>query len=108
MAIKHYSLAEQVVFPFLLKKAHLDLVHFPHFNAPIFSRIPAVVTIHDLILSFYPGRSIASSIRRRAYEWTIGSITKRAKKIITVSNYTKKDLTTLLDISEDSIEAIHL
>jgi len=106
--IKHYSFAEQFAFPFVLRKARLDLVHFPHFNAPIFSRIPAVVTIHDLILSFYPGRSIGSSLKRRAYEFTLRSITKRARNIITVSNYTKKDLTTLLDLSEDNIEAIHL
>lgn len=106
--IKHYSFAEQFVFPFVLRRAKLDLIHFPHFNAPIFSRIPAIVTIHDLILSFYPGRSIGSSLKRRAYEFTLRSITKRAKEIITGSNYTKKDLTTLLDLSEDNIEAIHL
>lgn len=54
--IGHYSLAEQTELPGLLKSLKPDLVHFPHFNHPIFYRGKFVVTIHDLTLSQYAGR----------------------------------------------------
>lgn len=36
--IPHYSIREQFVFPYILYRAKLDLMHFPHFNAPIWYR----------------------------------------------------------------------
>lgn len=50
---KWYGFAEQFSFPKLLKKYKLDLVHFPHFNIPIFYTGKFVVTIHDLIHQHY-------------------------------------------------------
>lgn len=54
--IKHYSIKEQIFLPFLIKKLHPDLVHFTHFNKPIFYFGKSVVTIHDLIKHFFKGR----------------------------------------------------
>lgn len=54
--IKHYSIKEQILLPFLIKKLHPDLVHFTHFNKPIFYFGKSVVTIHDLIKHFFKGR----------------------------------------------------
>lgn len=51
---KRYSLKEQIVFLSKLYRAKLDIMHFTHFNAPIFYFRPSVVTIRDLTLSFYP------------------------------------------------------
>lgn len=44
-----YGFAEQFKMPKLLNKYNLDLVHFPHFNVPIFYSGKFVVTVHDLI-----------------------------------------------------------
>lgn len=46
---KWYGFAEQFKLPKLLGQLELDLVHFPHFNVPIFYTGRFVVTIHDLI-----------------------------------------------------------
>jgi glycosyltransferase involved in cell wall biosynthesis len=54
--IKHYSLSEQLLLPFLIRKLKPDLVHFTHFNKPIFYFGKSVVTIHDLIKHFFKGR----------------------------------------------------
>lgn len=105
--VRHYSFGEQVVFPLLIAKEKLDLVHFTHFNAPLAYRGKSVVTIHDLTLSFYPGRKMKSSVHRFAYALTIRSIAQRAKKIFSVSDHTKKDLIEILDIDEDKIVTIH-
>ncbi len=93
-----YGFAEQIKFPILLNKYRLDLMHFPHFNVPLFYRRPFVVTIHDLILLHFPtirGTTLNPFfyyLKFRAYKIIIGHAIRRAKKIITVSNFTKKDI----------------
>jgi glycosyltransferase involved in cell wall biosynthesis len=54
--IRHYSVAEQFLLPFILYKLKPDLVHFTHFNKPLFYFGKSVVTIHDLIKHFFKGR----------------------------------------------------
>ena len=54
--IRHYSLSEQLLLPFLILKQKPDLVHFTHFNKPIFYFGKSLVTIHDLIKHFFKGR----------------------------------------------------
>src|SRR3989344_5912882 len=56
--IPWHSISEQLIFPWLLIKEHLDLVHIPYFNVPIFYPGKFVVTIHDLtILHFDTGKA---------------------------------------------------
>lgn len=93
-----YSFQEQLLFPFTLRKHHLDVVHFPHFNVPLLYRYPFVVTIHDLILLRYPtARNTTKSalvywLKFLAYRVVIGSAVRRARKILTVSRFTERDL----------------
>ena len=93
-----YTLAEQIKFPYLLKKYRLDLMHFPHFNVPILYRGKFVVTIHDLILIHFPTvRSSTLSpliywIKFLVYKVVIKSAIYRSQKIIAVSYFTKKDI----------------
>lgn len=103
----HYSFAEQISFLSLLNKAKLDLMHFTHFNAPIFYNKPYIVTIHDLTLSFFPGKKMNNFIRRFAYRLVMKTVTKKAKKIITVSENTKKDLQKIFNVPEDHIKIIY-
>ena len=103
----HYSLSEQTRFLRVLNQEHLDLMHFCHFNAPIFYRRPCVVTIHDLTLSFFPGKKMTSWIQRLAYHFTLKTITRKAKRIIAVSQNTKADLIQLLSIPESKIQVAY-
>jgi glycosyltransferase involved in cell wall biosynthesis len=103
----HYSWREQVILLGAILKARVDCMHFTHFNAPLLYRRPSVVTIHDLTLSFYPGKKMTSSLHRWAYRTTINAITSRARKIISVSEYTKKDLVHVLGVDEDRVSVIY-
>ena len=47
---------------------NVDLVHFPHWNVPLFFRRPFVVTIHDLEL-FSSNRTRKNTTRGRAVYW---------------------------------------
>ena len=103
----HYSVGEQTGFLKLLNQEKLDLAHFTHFNAPIFYNKPFIVTIHDLTLSFFPGKKMTTLIERAAYHVAIRNVTKKAKKIIAVSEHTKKDLVETLKVPADKITVIY-
>jgi len=55
--IRHYSVLEQILLPFILYREKPDLVHFPHFNMPVFYFGKYVVTIHDMLMHKFKGVS---------------------------------------------------
>lgn len=93
-----YTISEQINMPKILNQYNLDLVHFPHFNVPIFYRRKFIITIHDLILLHFPTlkgtqlNPIFYWIKFFLYKIVIGSAIRRSKKIITVSKFSKKDI----------------
>jgi glycosyltransferase involved in cell wall biosynthesis len=103
----HYSFSEQIGFLKLLNSMALDLMHFTHFNAPIFYKKPFVVTIHDLTVSFFPGKKMTSIFSRLAYNLVIRQVVKNAKVIAAVSANTKKDLIQVLGVPEEKIHVIY-
>lgn len=103
----HYSFAEQTKFLRILNKEKCDIVHFPHFNLPILYRRPFIVTIHDLTVTFYPGRKKNRWFHRLGYNLVIKNAAKRSKKIIAVSHNTKNDIIEHLKIDPEKIEVIH-
>lgn len=103
VAAGHYSLAEQTTFLAALYRQRLDLVHFTHFNAPLFYLRPSVVTIHDLTLSKFPGKKMNSWLHRAAYNLVVRRAVWHARHILTVSQNTACDLQTLLRVSPAKI-----
>jgi len=104
-----YSWQEQIYMPFIIWKEKLDLIHYPHFNVPVFTPCKFVVTIHDLILTHFPTvRATTLSpfiyrLKNLAYQIVIFTAVKRARKIITVSEFTKNDLVSQFKINPDKI-----
>lgn len=93
-----YTLEEQLKMPGLIKRLGVDFMHFPHFNVPMFYRGPYVVTIHDLIITKHPKRRTSTLgvftywLKYLAYKTVVNSAVKRARKIITVSQFSRKEL----------------
>jgi glycosyltransferase involved in cell wall biosynthesis len=52
--IHWYGWAEQWLLPAIYKKIGADLWHFPHWNVPMFPRVPFVLTFHDAIMFTHP------------------------------------------------------
>ncbi|MBN1494969.1 glycosyltransferase family 4 protein [Candidatus Peregrinibacteria bacterium] len=102
-----YSVREQIHFLKILNNEKLDLMHFTHFNAPLFYRKPSVVTIHDLTLFYYPGKKKKGIISRIGYNLAFKNIVKKAKKIIAISYNTKNDLVKLLKADVKKIDVIY-
>lgn len=108
-----YSWQEQILLPIKLKKYKLDLVHFPHFNVPIFYRGRFVITVHDLTLLAWPTRG--NGIRRlfyffkhSAFIFILKNAVKRSEQIIVDSGHTKKDLINKLRIPAHKVKVIYL
>lgn len=93
-----YGFAEQVQLPNILYGLKLDLVHFPHFNIPIFYNGKFVVTIHDLIHQKFKMKRatthdpITYFIKHQAYNLAFSTALKKSKKVITISNYVENEL----------------
>ncbi|MBI2453496.1 glycosyltransferase family 4 protein [Candidatus Peregrinibacteria bacterium] len=104
---RHYSFDEQMSYLQILRLQKLDIMHFTHFNAPIFYHAPSIVTIHDLILSFFPGKKMTKPWHRFGYHFTLKSILRNSKKIIAVSQHTKQDIIDLYNIPPEKIQVVY-
>ncbi|MBI5238271.1 MAG: glycosyltransferase family 4 protein [Deltaproteobacteria bacterium] len=101
-----YSAGEHTYLPFEIKGLAADIVHYPSFNMPLISPYPAVVTIHDLIYYIY--RSSCPGMLAHIYARLIFNITARgARRVITVSGHSKRDIVNLLGIRPDKVTVIH-
>lgn len=89
---KIYGLKEQLRFPYkALRQIKPDVLHVPHYNVPIFYRGKMVVTIHDLTHLVYP-EFLPNKLAYWYARIMFGIAIKKAYKIMTVSESTKKDI----------------
>lgn len=90
-----YRLDEQIRLPKLLNSLKPDLVHFPHFNAPLFYKGKFVVTIHDLIHQHFQMRRatthdpITYKIKQFGYNKVFKNAITKSAKMLVPSNYVK-------------------
>ena len=92
VASSYYSLREQTLFLALLLRYRVDLMHFLHFNAPVFYRRPSVVTIHDLTRFLFPAQKHTGPFHQWAYEEVFRAAIVHARRVIAVSEHTRNDL----------------
>ncbi len=107
--IPWYGLREQFQFRKIISQNNIDLMHFPHWNVPFFYNRPFVVTIHDLLLLHFPTRRasrlgpVLYFVKNFFFRLILRHAAKNAKHIITVSNFSKKDLSKTLRVPEEKI-----
>lgn len=104
--IPHYSLAEQLIFPWILLSHRLDLVHFANFNFPILYPKRFTVTIHDLAYFVFPGHRLKGRIFKWGYYLNMWVGVHRASKIIAVTTYTRDEIVKRLGGSPNKISVI--
>ncbi|MBI5222198.1 MAG: glycosyltransferase, partial [Candidatus Magasanikbacteria bacterium] len=111
--IPWYSWREQVEFKKIIQKEKVDLMHFPHWNVPLFYNDPFVVTIHDLIMYHYP-RPEATTLgpikfwlKDMAHRIVLRHAVKKAKKIIVTSEFTKQDVYKTLGVELEKTIVIY-
>lgn len=104
-----YGVQEQVKFPPLLNTYKLDLVHFPHFNIPIFYRGKFVVTVHDFIHHDFKMKratthsNLVYELKHHVHKYVINQALHRSKKIITVSEFVKNQMMNKWGVNTEKI-----
>lgn len=89
-----------------------SVVHFPYFepfflSLPSVPRTPVVVTVHDLTPLVFP-ENFPAGLKGKL-KWQIQKKhLKDSERIITDSEFSKKDITRLVDISEEKIDVVYL
>lgn len=104
-----YPLWEQVALPRAAEKYGCDILHCTSNTAPLFCKVPIVVTLHDIIYMESSAWSIITgkgsnyqkfgNIYRRI---VVPAIMKKAKKIITVSDFEKKCIGDFFKLQSDN------
>jgi len=101
------SFGEQTKFTRIIKKECPDIMHFPHFNVPLFYNDKFIVTIHDLTVDKYKtaggGKSLAYGLKYFAYKKVIKHAAEKSLKILTLSDFTKKEIRRRLGIAKEKI-----
>lgn len=86
-----------------VSRENLDVFHSPASTIPLAYGKNAVITIHDLAIyknsDWFPKQYFSTRI-------AVPQSLRKARKIIAVSEYTKKDLIDILNIPEEKIEVV--
>ncbi len=96
--INHYSLKEQIKLPKILRNLKPNLVHFLHFNVPVFYKGKYIVTIHDLLMHKQRGLEATTLtpsrylLKRLGYKFIFGRAVKKAVKVIVPSQSVKDEV----------------
>jgi len=110
-----YPLWEQIALPRAAKKMGCQILHCTSNTAPIFTSIPLVVTLHDIIYmesSYFKILRGTGSLYQKfgnAYRKIfVPKIVRKSKKIITVSNFEKNRIGQFFGMGSDSrLEAVY-
>lgn len=111
--ISWHTIQEQMLFPKILEKEQLDLMHFPYFSYPIAYKGKFVITIHDLILHhFATGRAstlpaIVYVAKLASYKFVITYAARHASRIISVSNATRDEIIEHLKVPGEKVIVTH-
>jgi glycosyltransferase involved in cell wall biosynthesis len=99
-----YSLREQLEIARAARGA--DLLHVPHYNAPLLYHGPMLVSIHDVI------HITAPVYRRDVRAWlyarpVLNLVARKADHIVTVSEYSKAQIVDQLRVPSSKVTAIY-
>jgi glycosyltransferase involved in cell wall biosynthesis len=96
---------DAVWYPLALgRRRNADLLHCPTYRGPIHSALPLVVTVHDLAVLRHPR---AFNRWSRLYgPRVVPRVLAAARRVIAVSEFTKRELIELLQVPEDKIRVV--
>ena len=102
----NYSVSEQLRIPYALKREGVTLFHAPHYVLPPLVPCRSVVTIHDCIHLMFP----QYLPNRMAFAYARASIAlaaRRASRVLTVSESSKRDILHFVDAPPEKIDVIY-
>src|SRR3989338_2420936 len=112
VSARPYSFKEQRELPGVVKRLKPDLTHYLHFNVPLFSPQPFVVTIHDLIKHHSKGFNTTTRtiftypFKRLGYHAVVSRAVKSARLIIAPSAWVKTDILAHYKLAADKSKVV--
>jgi len=101
------ALRDVLWYPALLpmRARGLDVLHCTTFRAPLRSRVPLVVTVHDLAAVRFPELFTAWT---RLYARTLlGTVLRAATRVLAVSEFTKRDVVELAGVPAERVDVAY-
>ncbi len=102
----NYSVTEQVTIPLALRRERVTLFHAPHYVLPPLVGCRSVVTIHDCIHLMFP-QYLPNRMALVYARTSIGLAARRATRVMTVSESSKRDILRFVDVPPDKIDVIY-
>ena len=96
--VPHYTFSEQIFYPLKLASLRVDLLYTLHFNTPILIKVPTVVTVHDLIKTYFTGRETTTRapwlyrLKRAGYNLDVRHSLVNASAVIVPTNTVKNQI----------------
>jgi glycosyltransferase involved in cell wall biosynthesis len=92
-------------YPFLLGlESEADVLHCPTYRGPLRSRLPLVVTVHDLAVFRHP--ETFNRWTRTYSPRVVPRVLRAARRVIAVSQFTRRELVELLGVPDDKIRVV--
>jgi glycosyltransferase involved in cell wall biosynthesis len=102
----NYSVAEQVRVPLALRREGVTLFHAPHYVLPPLVSCRSVVTIHDCIHLMFP-QYLPNRLAHAYARTAISLAARRATRVLTVSESSKRDILRFVKMPPDKIDVIY-
>ncbi|MBN2190238.1 MAG: glycosyltransferase family 4 protein [Candidatus Aureabacteria bacterium] len=90
--------------PKSLKKEKPDVLHI-QYHGPVFCGCPTVVTVHDISYEIFPG--YFTFAERLRLHLSVPHFIRKAKSVITVSDFSRKDIIRKYKIKENKIKTVY-
>ncbi len=97
---------EQTLYPQLIRKSGVDLLHSMHYTRPVKLPCASVVTFHDMTFFLYP--ELHTRAKRLFFPLAIRASARQADALTAVSESTRQDAIRVLGISPEKITATQL
>jgi glycosyltransferase involved in cell wall biosynthesis len=96
---------EQFYLPWRAVLDSLDVIHSPLDTVPLFARCPSVMTLHDVNFAAMP--EATSPVQNFIARTLVKISARRARAILTVSEFSRREIAATLNIDPSRIFAVH-
>jgi len=110
---RHYSPAEQIFLPSIIKKENPDITHFLHFNVPLLFTGKFTVTIHDMLMHKFAGLSATTLpapvyyLKQLIYRMIFRKAILGSEKIIVPSHAVENEILDYYKIDRRKLKVIY-
>jgi len=106
-----YPIWEQVLLPRAAELEGCELLHCTSNTAPIWCKVPLIITLHDIIYLesisvFKKSGTWYQKFGNMYRRWVVPTIAKKSRKVVTVSNFEKERIRNFMGLG-DNLTAIY-